>query len=56
METGRNSNTSKFFIVAIVTCKYDEDPFKNKGTGVFTTFLPLYMYVYGDFFQTLKGS
>ena len=29
------------FAVVTVTCKNDEDPFKNESTGVLTTFLPL---------------
>ena len=37
------------FMVVLVTCKNDEDPFKNESTRVLTTFLPL--QVYGDFFR-----
>ena len=29
------------FIVVLVSCKNKEDPFKNEGTRVVTTFLPL---------------
>ena len=29
------------FMVGLVICKNEEDPFKNEGTGVVTTFLPL---------------
>ena len=29
------------FMVGFVICKNEEDPFKNEGTGVVTTFLPL---------------
>ena len=29
------------FVDGLVTCKNDEDPFKNEGTRVVTTFLPL---------------
>ena len=29
------------FMVVLVTCKNDEDPFKNESTRVLTTFLPL---------------
>ena len=28
----------------LVTCKYEEDPIKNEGVRVFTTFSPLYSY------------
>ena len=28
-------------MVVLVTCKYEEDPIKNKGTSVFNTFSPL---------------
>ena len=28
-------------IYVLVTCKYEEDPIKNKGARVFTTFSPL---------------
>ena len=28
----------------LVTCKYEEDPIKNEGARVFTTFSPLYPY------------
>ena len=35
------------FIVVHVNCKNQEDSFKNEGTRVVTTFLPL--LVYGDF-------
>ena len=37
------------FIVAIVTCKNEQDSIKNESTRVLTTFLPL--KVYGDFFR-----
>ena len=29
------------FMVVLVTCKNDEDPFKNESPRVLTTFLPL---------------
>ena len=29
------------FIVGLVICKNEEDPSKNEGTSVVTTFLPL---------------
>ena len=29
------------FMVVLVTCKNDEDPFNNESTRVLTTFLPL---------------
>ena len=28
----------------LVTCKYEEDPIKNEGAEMFTTFAPLYPY------------
>ena len=28
----------------LITCKYEEDPIKNEGAKVFTTFSPLYSY------------
>ena len=34
-------------MVGLVICKNEEDPSKNEGTRVVTTFLPL--QVYGDF-------
>ena len=34
-------------MVGVVICKNEEDPSKNEGTRVVTTFLPL--EVYGDF-------
>ena len=37
------------FMHILFTCKNEEDLIKNEGTGVFTTFLPL--YVYGDFYR-----
>ena len=40
MKSCRNSNI-RAFIVALVLCKNVEDPFKNEGTRVVTTFLPL---------------
>ena len=27
-------------MIVLVTCKYEEDPIKNEGARVFTTFLP----------------
>ena len=41
MESCRKLNSSKFFMVSLVTCRNDEDPSKNEGTKVVTTFLPL---------------
>ena len=37
-------------MVVLVTCKNDEDPFKNENTRVLTTFLPLF------FFSNVKGQ
>ena len=34
-------------MVAVVTCKNEEDPSKNEGTRVVTS--SLLLYVYGDF-------
>ena len=28
-------------MVVLVTCKYEDDPFKNEGASVFRTFSPL---------------
>ena len=42
------------FIVVLVTCKYEEDPIKNKGTRVLTTFVRL--KVYGIFFSDAQGQ
>ena len=42
------------FMEVIFTCKNEEDQFKNEGTRVVTTDLPL--SVYTDFFMMLKGS
>ena len=39
------------FMHVLVTCKNEDDRFKNEGARVFTRFLPLW-----GFFQTLKGS
>ena len=41
-----NQNWPKFelvrdIMVVLVTCKYEEDPIKNEGASVFTTFSPL---------------
>ena len=44
----------QIFIGLHVTCKYEEDPFKNEAARVVTKDLPL--LVYADFFMTLKGS
>ena len=37
-----------------VTCKNEEDPIKNEGAGVFTTYLPL--EVYGDFSRCSRAA
>ena len=43
------------FMHVLVTCKNEEDPFKNEGAArMVTTDLPL--LVYADFFIMLKGS
>ena len=38
MESCPNSNSA--FMVGLVICKNEEDPSKNEGTRVVTTFLP----------------
>ena len=38
--SGRNLNSSKFFMHVLVTCKNEDDRFKNEGARVFTRFLP----------------
>ena len=38
--SGRNLNSSKLMHV-LVTCKNEDDRFKNEGARVFTRFLPL---------------
>ena len=42
------------FMVVLVTCKNDEDPFQNESTRVITTFL-LFKSIWRNF-QTFKGS
>ena len=42
------------FIVTFVTCKNEEDPFKNECTRVIATFLPL--QVYGDFLRHSRAA
>ena len=36
MESRRNFNSSKLLWLVYVTCKNEEDPFKNEGTRVVT--------------------
>ena len=38
---GQKSNSFVAFMVALVTCKNEEDPFKNEGARVVTRDLPL---------------
>ena len=40
VRSGRISNSSEMLNV-LVTCKYEEDPIKNEGARVVTTFSPL---------------
>ena len=47
-------NLIQAFMVVLVTCKNDEDQFKNEGAKVVTTFLPF--YVYGDFYRRSKAA
>ena len=42
MKSCRNSKPIQAFMVGLVICKNEEDPSKNEGTRVVTTFLPLY--------------
>ena len=58
---GRNSvaNLLKFeliqaFMHVLDTCKNEEDPIKNEGARVFTSFLPL--KVYGDFSRRSRAA
>ena len=41
IESCRNLKLIQAFMVGVVICKNEEDPFKNEGTRVVTTFLPL---------------
>ena len=41
MDSCRNSKLIRAFIVGLVICKDEEDPSKNEGTRVVTTFAPL---------------
>ena len=41
-------------MVGLVICKNEEDPSKNEGTRVITTFLPLLDY--GDFSRRSKAA
>ena len=41
VRSGRISNSSEIFMDVLFICKYEEDPIKNKGARVFTTFSPL---------------
>ena len=54
MESCRKSNSSKLFMVGLVTCKNKEDPSKNEGTRVVQNIFPI-ISLWG-FFQTRKGS
>ena len=38
----------------LVTCKNEDDHFKNEGARVFTRFPPL--YVYGDFYRRSRAA
>ena len=42
------------FMHVLVTCKNEEDPFKNEGAGVLTTLLSL--KVYGDFSRASRTA
>ena len=41
MESCRNSNSSEFLWLVLLSAKNEEDPSKDEGTRVVTTFLPL---------------
>ena len=43
VQSGRISNSSEMLWImdVLVTCKYEEDPIKNEGARVLTTFSPL---------------
>ena len=41
---------------ALVSCKNEEDPIKNEGARVFTTFLPLSVYVSMRNFSDAQGQ
>ena len=41
VRSGRISNSSRDLMDVLVTCKYEEDPIKNEGARVDTTFSPL---------------
>ena len=44
----------RVFMVGFVICKDEEDPSKNEGTRVVTTFVPL--EVYGDFSRRSRAA
>ena len=37
-QSGQQSNSSRDFMIVLVTAKFDEDLITNEGVGVFTTF------------------
>ena len=41
VQSGRNFELVQDVMDGLVTCKYEEDPIKNEGARVFTTFYPL---------------
>ena len=41
VRSGRISNSSEMVMDVLITCKYEEDPIKNEGARVLTTFSPL---------------
>ena len=41
VRSGRILNSSEMLWMFFVTCKYEEDPIKNEGARVVTTFSPL---------------
>ena len=41
-------------MIGLVICKDEEDPSKNEGTRVVTTFVP--MYIYGDFSRRSRAA
>ena len=41
VESSRKFQLFQAFMVVLVTCKNDEDPIKNEGARVLTSFIPL---------------
>ena len=54
MRSGQKFKLIQALMVVFVTCKNDEDPFKNESTRVPTTFLPL--VVNGYFYRRSRAA